>query len=168
MKLETIIDAVNNVKNGTCVRIGYTSEVPVKAKYRDDVAIKKIVATTGRLGVKYANIKTVKERFAAKAAGSAKVNNFSWVVEDKIKYNSNTGKNYLNVTTFPKGDNTRSVYEVRKGNSLSYFFTKKDLEEYAGKYIRESYFNSKKNPTEVYIVNIENVFCVGNVVETNV
>lgn len=47
MKLETIIDAVNNVKNGTCVRIGYTSEVPVKAKYRDDVAIKKIVATTG-------------------------------------------------------------------------------------------------------------------------
>lgn len=168
MKLETIINAVNNVKNGTCVRIGYTSEVPVKATYRNDVTIKKIVATTGRLGVRYANIKTVKERLAAKAAGSAKENNFSWVVKDKIKYNPNTGKNYLSVTTFPKGDNTKSIYEVRKGTSFSYFYTKKELKEYAGRYIRESYFNNSKNPTEVYNVNIENVFRVGDVVKTNV
>lgn len=165
MKLETIKNAVNTTKNGTCVRLGYVTEVPIKTKYKDDLNVRKLVATTGRLGVEYKNIKSVKERLTSQVAKSVRVNNFSWVIRNKLKYNSNTDKYYLSVASFPKGSNTKSVYEVRKGNGLEYFFTEKDLEKFYGEYIQPSFFKKKTNPSEVYIINIDNVFAVGNVYE---
>lgn len=167
MKLDIITEAVNKVKNGTCVRIGYTSQVPVKAKFKDSISIKKMVATTVRLGVGYGNIKTVKERQAANAAKSARMNNYSWVVKNKIKYNSSKDSFYLSVVTFPKGDHTKSVYEVCKDGNYSYFYSKDELKKYVGDYINDSYFN-KKSKTETYSINIDNVYRVGDVVEVNV
>lgn len=86
MTLEMLCEAVSKIRNGACVRIGYTSQVPVKAKYRNRVHIKKWVTTTGRLGVKYSNIKRVSDRLAAQQNKPYKPTNFTWVIPNKIKY----------------------------------------------------------------------------------
>lgn len=162
-RLELIQEA-KDIKPGVCVRIGYTSDVPVKAEHkRNGVVIKKIVSTTGRIGVKYKNIKKVQERVAANATRlQAGTNNYTWIIENKIKHNSNTNKDYLQIATFPEGDHTKVCYEVNDKGICKYYFSKDELRKsYAGKYVRNSYFD-KKSATEVYAVNLENVFRLRN------
>lgn len=86
MTLEMLCEAVNKIRNGACVRIGYTSQVPVKAKYRNRVQIKKWVTTTGRLGVKYSNIKRVADRLAAQQNKPYKHTNFTWVIPSELPF----------------------------------------------------------------------------------
>lgn len=162
MNYEKLYEAIRNVKNGTCTRIGYTTSVPLKAKYKDkNISIKKIVSTTARLGVRYNNIKSVKERQAANAAKPAYKSNNTWVINNKVKYNLNTGKTYLVIATFPKGDNTKVCYEVNNNGQVSYYFSKKELESsYASEFVINSYFN-KGSATEIYNVNIDNIFKIG-------
>ena len=58
----TVVKAVEEVKNGTMVRISYASDVKLKKAFRDlGCKVTKIVDTTVRLGVNYSNIRQVIE-----------------------------------------------------------------------------------------------------------
>lgn len=161
-KYSEIFSIVEKIKNGTCVRIGYKVDVPVYKKF-DNITIKKIVVLTGRLGVKYKNIKTVKERVAANSAKSAiNKNNYEWIIENKIKYNKNTDKYYLSVATFSKGSNKKVCYEICNNGKIDYIFSKKELKK--SKYsemICSSYFNDKD--TEIFSVSLDSVFRINDV-----
>lgn len=163
MNIEMLCEAVGKVRNGSCVRIGYTTQVPVKAKYRDSIVIKKWVTTTGRLGVKYNNISRVKERLAAQEAKPYKATNFTWVIPNKVKYNSAKDAYYLTIATFPKGSHTRSLYEVIKEGKSTLVYNKDELSLYKD-YIIPSYFkDSGCKELDTFIVNADNVFQVGSV-----
>lgn len=164
MTLEMLCEAVNKVRNGACVRIGYTSQVPVKAKYRDRVTIKKWVTTTGRLGVKYSNIKRVADRLAAQQNKPYKPTNFTWVIPNKIKYHPEKDKYYLNISTFPKGSHTKVLYDVVLDGVTELVFTKDELFAKYKEYILPSFFKENNcNELDTFIVKAENVFKVGSV-----
>lgn len=158
-----LCEAVSKVRNGSCIRIGYTTQVPVKAKYRNSIFIKKWVTTTGRLGVKYNNISRVKERLAAQEAKPYKATNFTWIIPNKVKYNSSKDAYYLSIATFPKGSHTRYLYEVIKDGKSTLVYNKDELSLYKD-YILPSYFkDSSCKDLDTFIVNADNVFQVGSV-----
>lgn len=164
MTLEMLCEAVTKIRNGACVRIGYTSQVPVKAKYRNRVKIKKWVTTTGRLGVKYSNIKRVADRLAAQQNKPYKPTNFTWVIPNKIKYHPEKGTYYLNISTFSKGSHTKVLYDVVVDGVTELVLTKDELFAKYKEYILPSFFKEHNcNELDNFIVKAENVFKVGSV-----
>ena len=164
MTLEMLCDAVNKVRNGACVRIGYTSQVPVKARYRNTVTIKKWVTTTGRLGVKYSNIGRVKDRLAAQENTPYKATKFTWFIPQKIKYHTEKDTYYLSVTTFPKGSHTKVLYDVVIDGVTELVFTRDELFAKCKEYILPSFFKENNcNELDTFVVKAENVFKVGSV-----
>ena len=121
---DTIIEAVSTVKNGTYVRIGYRTELPVKAELKKKgVRAYKLTETTVRLGVNYGRIASVIARKAEENLEEVvkRANNYEWVIKDKVRYNTKTQKDYLYVAnTNGRGHNTKSVFVlVPGGNDIS-------------------------------------------------
>ena len=154
------MEIINNIKPGVCVRFGFISQVPVKAAFKDDFQIRKFVVTTGRTGVRYNKLKAVLERKEESPAKRNTTNNYTWVIPQKVKFNSNTQKNYLVIATLPHGHNSKVAFEVRQGDKYCYFHGKKEfMESEFAQYVQPSYFK-KSSGTEVMSVNLDNVFCI--------
>lgn len=112
---DTVVKAVKEVKNGTMVRVSYTSDVKLKKAFRDlGCRVTKIVDTTVRLGVNYSHIKQVIENGSNSdtVESNKRANNYSWVVPNKIKYNSNTDEYYLQFATVKNHNNIKVKYIV--------------------------------------------------------
>lgn len=163
MNYKKFYEALENIKSGTCVRVIYTSYVPISSEFKDKCQdIKKTVSTTVRLGVQYNNIKSVKERQAANTAKAANKQNYKWLIKNRVKYNFNTGKTYLVMATFPKGDHTKVTYEFNNNGIISYCHSKEALKNSpVGQFIRKSYFSTTSHPVDIYNVNIENIVQIG-------
>lgn len=111
----TVVKAVKEVKNGTMVRVSYASDVKLKKAFRDlGCKVTKIVDTTVRLGVNYSNIRQVIEnRENSNNADTIKrVNNYTWIIPNKIKYNSNTDEYYLQFANVKNHNNVKVKYIV--------------------------------------------------------
>lgn len=111
----TVVKAVEEVKNGTMVRVSYTSDVKLKKSFRDlGCKVTKIVDTTVRLGVNYSNIRQVIENRenSNNVETTKRVNNYTWIIPNKIKYNSNTDEYYLQFANVKNHNNIKVKYIV--------------------------------------------------------
>lgn len=119
MKTEQIIKKVSEIPAGRFFRIRYISKMRIKSEFeKEGMTLFKIVDTTTRTGVKYKNIKDVKlteypDEYTPKKT------NWEWVVRDRVKHNTNTGKNYLVVAPISKGSNTIVSYVLTTSEGVS-------------------------------------------------
>lgn len=110
-----VVKAVEEVKNGTMVRVSYASDVKLKKAFRDlGCKVTKIVDTTVRLGVNYSNIRQVIENRenSYNVETTKRVNNYTWIIPNKIKYNSNTDEYYLQFANVKNHNNIKVKYIV--------------------------------------------------------
>ena len=156
MKTETIIKKISEIPAGRFFRVRYTTKVKLKAEYeKQGYSILKIVDTTTRTGVKYQNIAGVelKDKFEDK---QPKTNNWEWVVQDRIKHNTNTGKDYLVLAPIKKGGNTIVSYVLTTPEGVSNTIPEKDVKS---TYSVPSYWKTGDKPV-IMNVTLENVLMV--------
>ena len=151
MKTEAIIKKIKEIPAGRFFRVRYISKVKIKSEYeKEGISIFKIVDTTTRTGVKYSSL--IDEPTEAKVT-TEKKSNWEWVVKDRIKHNTNTGKDYLVIAPIGKGSNTKVEYVLtdKDGSAIR---TKEEIEEYTTK----SYWRDDK--PVIMNVTLENVLMV--------
>lgn len=154
MKTEAIIKKVSDIPAGRFFRVRYITKVKVKAEYeKQGISIFKIVDTTTRTGVKYKNIAGVKLNDYPDEYEPKKTN-WEWVVKDRIKHNTKTGKDYLVIAPIGKGSNTKVEY-VLTDNEGSAVRTKEEISSY----VISSYWKDGEKPA-VMNVTLENVLLV--------
>lgn len=161
---ETILDAVSGVKNGTITRVTYRTEVPLKAAYKKlGYSIVKVVETSGRLGVNYHNIASVIARKAEEGLKEAiqRTNNYEWIIDNKVKHNTVTGKDYLVLASFNNGHHTKSKYIVKcdaiDETLSSEEFMNSDMKEF----VINSYWNKGASP-EVKTIAFDNIIQISS------
>lgn len=169
---EVIINRAKQVRPGSFVRLGYCTELPVKAEFKKQgIRIRKITFKTVRLGVHYDNIKKVIERKKALEnvtnSNTSRTNNYSWLIPQKISYNSNTDKKYIYAAYAPNS-NTVCNYIVESDGNQSYYNQETFMQE-CRDYIINSYWgdtstNKQKHTPDVFTISLENIFKIGDVV----
>ncbi len=118
MKREQLIKKIQSIPAGRFFRIRYTSKVDVAAKFaKEGISITKIVDMTTRTGVRYEKISRAVLSTSDKP--STRKNNWEWVIKNRIKHNTNTGKDYLVVAPITKGQHRVTTYMMtdEKGNT---------------------------------------------------
>ena len=154
MKTEAIIKRVSEIPAGRFFRVRYTTKVKLKAEYeKQGYSILKIVDTTTRTGVKYKNIAGVKLNDYPDEY-EPKNTNWEWVVKDRIKHNTKTGKDYLVIAPISKGSNTKVEY-VLTDNEGSAVRMKEEIEGL----VVPSYWKTGDKPV-IMNVTLENVLTV--------
>lgn len=139
---------------GRMMRISYTTELPVKAKYKKQgIRIVKEVETTVRTGVAYKNISKVIERRNSPdyVPPKPRENNSEWVIPNVLLKNNNTGKTYLYVAPMRKGNNLKALYKIN---------THENPLDVMKEYVIPSYFAEKDMPDVITI-------CVDNIKKIN-
>lgn len=122
--MSKLTEQLSKIKNGTFMSVEYKSSLPVKSEYKKQgVEITKYSKIVVRTGVAYSNLKSVIERRAKETATDAqpkvqRTNNFSWVIENRIKFNSNTNKEYVALAVVPKMRAISSRYEVKTADGI--------------------------------------------------
>ena len=155
MKTETIINKIQKIRAGQFFRIRYISKMRVKAEYeKQGITIFKVVDTTTRTGVSYKSLIDKHNMIEHPAEG--KSNNWTWTVKNRIKHNSNTGKDYLVVAPISKGNNTKTYYIFVDDGGCVTINHKEVIEEY----IIKSYWNEDKPKPTIMNISLENVLLV--------
>ena len=156
MKTEAIIKKVAEIPAGRFFRVRYTTKVKLKADYeKQGYTILKIVDTTTRTGVKYQNIAgvTLENKYEDR---KPKTNNWEWVVKDRIKHNTNTGKDYLVIAPISKGSNTIVSYIITNPEGVSNTIPEEDVKS---TYSIPSYWKTGEKPA-IMNVTLENVLMI--------
>ena len=154
MKTEQIIKKLEAIPAGRFFRIRYTTNVKLAAEYANQgYSIMKIVDTTTRTGVKYQNIEGVTP---AKSNTKERANNWEWVVKDRIKHNTKTGKDYVVIAPISKGSNTKRSYVLTTPEGV----TNTVNEEVVRSYTTPSYWKDNSTKPSVVTVTLDNVLMV--------
>lgn len=167
LSYNTIMAEAANCGNGRIIRVGYSKELPLIQGWAEKgIRAFKLTETSVRLGVNYGNIASVKARKAAEGdkPKKARVNNFTWVIPHKVKFNSNTGKTYLQVATLNGGHNTRNQFLVYDPG-IGWFVLEKaewEMSEYYLMTELKSRESHKGAVPEVYTITIDNIYKLGN------
>lgn len=157
-----MMNTIEKIKPGTITRIGYRSNVPVKAEFaKQGITVEKIVETSVRTGVAYNNIAEVKNHKSEKPSVTHK-NNFVSVIKNKVKYNTNTDKYYMQCATLSKGSNTRVMYIVNFSDKTVVMTSKEFMDSIFTRFVQDSYFK-KSDYRPVFTVNLENIYRIGNI-----
>lgn len=160
LNMENIMEFLNGNQKGSVFRIGYRTQVPVKAAYKKmGIYVEKVTEETVRTGVAYKNISAVKEKISDEKSTS-KINK-TWVIKNVLSYCENTGKNYLHIARFNQGGHKRSVYIVHTSEGSTVIEGKEFEKNLCSEYVINSYF-TKKDPCEVKTINVENIYKLGN------
>ena len=156
-----------NCRNGSYIRVGYAKELDISKEWKaKGIRVYKLTDTTVRLGVAYNNIASVKARKAAEGDKPKvqRANNWKWVLPNKVKDNSNTGKTYLQVATVNGGHNTHNqflVYDPLTGWQL---FEKEqwEISEYYLMTTLKSREPRKGAAPEIYTITFDNIYKLGS------
>ena len=162
-----IMATAANARNGSYVRVGYSKELKVTQEwFEKGIRAYKLTETTVRLGVAYNKIASVIARKAAEADKPKveRVNNWKWIIPNKVKANSNTGKTYLQVATVNGGHNTHSQFLVYDPHIGWVLFEKEEWE--ASEYYMMTDVKSReprKGPApEIYTITFDNIYKLGS------
>ena len=161
-----IVAEAANCGNGRIIRVGYSKEIPLIDGWAEKgIRIYKMTETSVRLGVNYGNIASVKARKAAEDGKpkKARTNNFTWVIPHKVKFNSNTGKTYLQVATLNGGHNTRNQFLVYDPHVGWIVLEKREweLSEYYIMTDLKSREPRKGEKPDVYTITFDNIYKLG-------
>ena len=155
MKTQAIIKKISEIPAGRFFRVRYITKVKVKAEQeKQGITLFKVVDTTTRTGVKYKNIAGVKLNDYPDEYEPKKTN-WEWVVKDRIKHNTKTGKDYIVIAPIGKGSNTHVEYVLTDGEGVSSVRTKEEIIDY----VIPSYWKDGEKPS-VMNVTLENVLMV--------
>ena len=155
MKTEKLLEAIKAIPGGRFFRVRYMTKVKMTAEaINDGITIMKIVDTTTRTGVKYRNIAGVIPNEYPDSY-VPKETNWEWVIPQRVKHNSKTGKDYLVIAPIAKGHNTHVSYVLTDGDGKSYIIDK----DTAKKYSVASYWKDGEKPA-IMNVTLENVLMV--------
>lgn len=166
---EAILNEAARIKPGTITRVGYRTFLPVKASYKKQgVEVMKVVETSVRLGVSYSKIASVMARRAEEGMKEAiqRTNNYEWILDNKVCFNTKTNKYYLYAASLNGGHNTHSYYVIKHPEGAIQKMSSEEFKKslYAEEYIIASYFKGEKNVPEIRNISFENVFRLGNVI----
>lgn len=155
MKTNQLVEAIKAIPGGRFFRVRYMTKVTMSAESRKaGITIMKIVDTTTRTGVKYQNIAgVVLNEYPDSYV--PKVSNWEWVIPQRVKHNTKTGKDYLVIAPIAKGHNTHVSYVMTDGEGNSQIITKEE----AKKYSVPSYWKESEKPA-IMNVTLENVLMV--------
>ena len=86
-KYEDIYDAITSLPSGRFFKICYRTEMPLKAKYKNQgYKVYKYTYRVTRTGVSYNSLKEVKEY----SKEFSRANNAKWLIKNKVKTNITT------------------------------------------------------------------------------
>ena len=154
MKTDAIIKKIKAIPGGRFFRVRYISKVKMGADaLKDGITVFKIVDTTTRTGVKYNNIEGVVPTTYPEDK-EPKVSNWEWVVKDRIKHNTKTGKDYLVIAPIGKGAHTVTTYILTDTDGNTRVIDKDEAKMYAV----ASYWKDEK--PAIMNVTLENVLLV--------
>lgn len=162
---EQIIEATNQVRNGTIARVTYRSDVPLKAEYKKQgYKLTKITETSARFGVDYSRISSVIARRAEQALEEAvkRTNNYEWVIRNKVKFNTKTEKEYLVLANFNKGHHTKTKY-ILEGTFVGAIDMGDTIEPAYAHLVIDSYYKKSENPGEIRTVAFDNIIRINSV-----
>lgn len=153
-------EALGGIRSGTFFRIGYITELPVKAAYaKEGWKILKKTESTVRTGVNYGKIKSVvEEREGRSEVTHTLKNHIVPVQRGRIYQNTDTEQMYLRVFPTKKGTNKKVSYILVTPGHSEYHFN--DLDEEMRDMVRDSYFNEKSRP--IATIKIDNIYKVGD------
>lgn len=155
MKTEKLLEAIKAIPGGRFFRVRYMTKVKMTAEsIKNGVTIMKIVDTTTRTGVRYNKIAgVVLNEYPDSYV--PKVSNWEWIIPQRVKHNSKTGKDYLVIAPIAKGHNTVVSYILTDGDGNSRVITKEEAKEYSV----PSYWKDGDKPA-IMNVTLENVLMV--------
>lgn len=155
MKTQEIIKKIESIPGGRFFRVRYMTKVRMDAvSLKKGISIMKIVDTTTRTGVMYRNIAGVLPNDYPDSY-VPKESNWEWVIKNRIKHNTKTGKDYLVVAPIGKGSHTVVSYVLTDGDGNTRVIDKEE----AMKYSVTSYWNKTEKPA-VMNITLENVLLV--------
>ena len=163
---ESILEATSSIRGGTIARISYCTELPLKAEFKKQgYKIKKYIETSVRIGVNYHNIASVKARKEAAIVNESKPikkSNYEWILKNRVKYNTNTEKDYLVVAVLPQhsNDKVKYVIDIPNGSSVSNLAI---FDTFANM-VLDSY-KAKKDDREIRYISFENIITINDVGE---
>lgn len=152
-------EALESVHSGSFFRIGYITELPLKAAYaKEGWRILKKTESTVRTGINYRKIQSViEDREARSEVVRSRKNNIIPVLPHRIYKNVETDQMYLRVFPTVKGTNKKVSYILVTPGRSQYTF--KDLDEEMREMVRDSYFTQKSRP--IATLKIDNIYKVG-------
>lgn len=137
---------------GQFFRMRYASYVTLAAPYKKQgYTIQKVVDTTTRTGIQYGHIAGV----TLKEGCPARANNFEWVVNNRIKHNTNTGKYYVVVAPISEGHNTKVTYILTDSKGNSRPITRDEVKQYT----TPSYWKDGNKPA-VMTIELNNILYI--------
>lgn len=155
MNYEALESTLKSIRNGAFTRVGYKTELPVKAVFKSQgFRVIKEAESTVRLGVKYRNISSVKSR--GESEKEEWINNYQTIIPNKLVYNTNTEKFYVCVFPIRNHSNAKSVYTVLLNGREIMKTSNKNMVKY---FVIDSYWN--KGYRETYRVWAENILRIG-------
>ena len=159
---EVILNEAAAAKNGTFIRIGYRTELPVKAAYKKQgIQFFKYTEMSVRLGVNYGHIASVIARKAEQQLVETiqRTNNYEWVIHNKVRHNTATGKDYLYVANFNQGSNIHNVYVgIKDGEVFNIVPEDKEMFKILNEeYMIPSYWNGTSNAPEIMNISFDNI-----------
>ena len=150
-----LLNKLANIKKGRMFRITYLSEPSLRADAKKlGYKIQKKTTATVRYGVKYANIKRVQSREAART--EPKIERapwWHWKIPQVIQEHNTKEKLYLQVATLPKHSNSHSVYIVTDPNGAISMYSREEVQRLD--IVQPSYWNSSS--PEVISIEIGNI-----------
>lgn len=166
LKLEDVVKEVTNIPNGQIFRLSYCKPVPLLKKMDDgSTKIFKVTSLSCRTGVAYSEIAHVKELNESRTEPKRQyTNNYEYLVENKIKYNTKTQKHYLQIATLNEGHNTKTEYIVIKNGEVNHYNKEKFWDSFSD--IITSADRKPKTDSNVQIdvmtINCDNITQVNN------
>lgn len=156
---DKILPTIEKIKNGEIFRIEYITDVPLKALERlNGYRCIKVCEKCVRTGVKYQNIESVKKT-TIDGVQKNKHSGYEWVIQNKVKHNTNTDKNYFVCATVPKHSNEHSVYIMYDRDGAATRMSREEL--FLSNKAINSYFNSDDRP--IFSIGFDNILKIGKV-----
>lgn len=161
MTYEMIVEALNTIHPGSFVRIGYHTELPLKAVFsKEGYRIIRTSESTVRTGVNYSNIQSVQEERANRSdPARPRASSIVPVIKNKVYRNENTDQMYLRVYPTIKGTNKVSNYLVICPDGSVKLL--QSLDPDTKSMVRDSYFNGA-HFTPVHMIKLDNIFRIGS------
>ena len=157
MKLDQVKEIVSNNKHGTFTQIKYITELPLKAKFKNEgYRLYKECTMVTRLGIHYGNIKEVKENGRNKdhIKDTLKYKYYWEDSKNKIVYYPDKDKYYL--YTFPTKKNRHEYCKyILEHNASKEYTTLDNISDM----VISSYWTKKL--TSMMMLNIDNIISIG-------
>lgn len=141
----TIREKIEKLKAGTFHSYTYESDMPVKAKFKEDISIKKVSVIVARTGVKYTAVKACPELKHQHNPNKVEV------VKNRIFSNTNTKRDVVQL--YPRIGQKRNVSYIVEQKGVSKTVNQiGDYEQYLNKH--------SSNPSPIITLFIDKITAI--------